>query len=400
MKLFMGTSKNLIFYPKNILKPLLRTQYLRNKVFRSSLMIYFVFLQVIFLNLIGCVNQSKLDDQIKIISQNNEHEPLLYSELASVLENKTSFTGDFILSNKSLNDIKLELKMIGCGCLSLQKEGQPFCIGESFVIPSGKSVSISMTMQMPLYPGQNEYSAIFSAVNQDIPRVLEISMKCPVIENISVTPKIVQVEFDQNNINDRSFSVILTRASHDPSVLKLPPDTSKLPNYISLKNISAHTDMKEIVSGIWQKEWRLDFKVNKPDEMKRQETPILISFSFPNDQAAVSEEFSLILTKTYGIDYPARVEFPDTLVHKKKSRVFSIQSASILAFAIKSISCDNPCFTILQNSKNDKSEQHWIETIFEPKTTGENHSKLIIETTHPDAERLEIELVGTGYSNN
>jgi hypothetical protein len=134
--------------------------------------------------------------------------------------------------------------------------------------------------------------------------------------------------------------------------------------------------------------------------MKRQETPILISLSFPHDQETVSEEFSLILTKTYGIDYPARVDFPETLVHEKKSRVFSIQSASNVAFEIKSVSCDNPCFTLLQNSKNDKSEQHWLEAVFEPKATGENHSKLIIKTTHLDAERLEIELVGTGYSNN
>jgi hypothetical protein len=362
--------------------------------------IYFVFLQVVFLNLVGCTNQSKLVNPIKIIPQNNEHKPLLYSELSSVLENETSFTGNFILSNTSLSDVKLELKVIGCGCLSLQKEGQPFCIGDNFVIPSGQSVSISTTMRMPLRPGQNEYSATFVIEYQDVQSVLEISMKCPIIENISITPKIVQVEFDQNNVAHRSFSVILTHASHDQSVLKSPPNMSTLPNYVSLKNISVNADMKEIASEIWQKEWRLDFNVNKPDEMKRQETPILIGLSFPNDQMAVSEEFSLILTKTYGIDYPARVDFPDTLVNKKKSRVFSIQSASILAFAIKSVSCNNPCFTILQNSKNDQSEQHWIEVIFEPKATGENHSKLIIETTHPDAERLEIELVGTGYSNN
>jgi hypothetical protein len=158
--------------------------------------------------------------------------------------------------------------------------------------------------------------------------------------------------------------------------------------------------MTEIVSGIWQKEWRLDFNVNKPDEMRKQEAPILIGLSFPNDQTAVSEEFALILTKTYGIDYPTRIDFPDTLINKKKSRVFSIQSASILAFTIQSVSCDNPCFTILQNSKNDKLEQHWIEAFFEPKTTGENRSKLIIETTHPNAKRLEIELVGTGYFDN
>ncbi|MDR0610308.1 MAG: hypothetical protein LBG58_09385 [Planctomycetaceae bacterium] len=362
--------------------------------------IYFIFLQFLFLNLAGCTGQSKLDNQIKIIPQNNEHKPLLYSELSSVLENETLFTGNFILSNKSLNDVKIELKDIGCGCLSLQKERQPFCIGDSFVIPSGKSVSISMTMKMPLRSGQNEYSAILTVEYQKIQSVLEISMKCPIIENISVTPKIVQVEFDKNNVVNRSFSVILAHASHDQSVLKSPPNISKLPNYVSLKNISVHTDMKEVVSGIWQKEWCLNFNVNKPDEMKKQEAPILIGFSFPNDPTAVSEEFSLILTKTYGIDYPARVDFPDTVVNEKKSRVFSIQSASSLAFTIKSISCNNLYFTILQNSKSDKSEQHWIEAIFEPKTTGENHSKLIIETTHPDAKHLEIELVGIGYANN
>jgi hypothetical protein len=205
------------------------------------------------------MNQSKFGNPIKVVSQNNEHKPLLYSELSSVLEKETSFTGDFTLSNQSLNDVKVELKLTGCGCLSLQKEGQPLDIGESFVIPGGQSVSISMTMQMPFHPGQNEYGALFAVEDQERQSLLEISMKCPVIENIFVTPKIVQVEFDKNNVAYRSFSVILAHASHDQSILKSPPNTSKLPDYVSLKKVSAHTDRKEIVSGIWQKEWRLDW---------------------------------------------------------------------------------------------------------------------------------------------
>jgi hypothetical protein len=79
---------------------------------------------------------------------------------------------------------------------------------------------------------------MFAVEYQDRQSVIEISMKCPIIENISVTPKIVQVEFDKNSITHRSFSVILTHASHDQSVLKSPPNTSKLPNDVSLKNIS------------------------------------------------------------------------------------------------------------------------------------------------------------------
>jgi hypothetical protein len=343
----------------------------------------------------GC-SDLKSGVPIRIVATNNIHKPILYSEIESVFDNEESFSGDFVFHNESLEDITLELKMTSCGCLSLMKDALMLKEGDCFTILGGQKISVSMKMYLPRYPGKNEYGAIFIAKYKEQECSLEIVMQCQVIEDISLDPKIVQLKFDRNAPNDRSFSIFVCRASYDKSILKMPPSVANLPDFVLLQKTAICSSAKKIDSGIWQKEWQFDFKVQYPPNMGIMEPPCLIMFQTSD----FSAKASLILTQTYGVNSPQQIDFPDTKLTEKRTRVFSLQSADGSAFEIKSFSCNHSSFSVLYNDNANKTKQHWIEAVFEPKSTGESHSKLIIETTHPDAERLEIELVGTGYSNN
>jgi hypothetical protein len=289
------------------------------------------------------------------------------------------------------------LKDISCGCLSIRKDGQSLKGGDMFSISGGETVLVSMEMHLPMYAGKNEYGAMFIAENNGLEHNVEIVMSCPVIGDISIDPKITQLAFERDDTINQQFSVFLTRASHDKSALDSMPSVGKLPKHITLQRTSIYSNAKETVPGIWQKEWQFDFNVARPDEMAMLEAPLSIDFS----ATGRSVGFSIILTKTYGIDYPKQVDFSDAKPGETKTRVFSLQSASDMAFEIKSVSCNNNSyFTVSANQVSGKSKQHWIEVAFTPQSVGENVATLSIETSHPDSNQVVIELNGTCFSDN
>jgi hypothetical protein len=338
----------------------------------------------------GCAG---LDLPVEISATNNEHKPLLYSELDDVTATETSFTGEFVFQNKSPESLPLRLKTTSCGCLSLQREGQELKQGDILTIPGKGRVAVSMTMQMPLHPGNNRYHALFVSEFQGRECETEIAMSCPIVDGMIIHPRTVQVSFDRDTATSKQFSVRTLRSSRNKNDLEPLPAHGGLPGHVALQKISVVSKPAMVAEGIWQKEWQLDFTVKPPEDMGLLVPPQPISLCAADKTA----DFSLVLAKNYGVDAPRQIDFPDTKLTEKRSRVFSLQSATDSTFTIRSMSCENPCFVVSASPGITDTEQHWVTIVFQPQTAGENRSALHIETTHSDSEHIHIELAGTAF---
>lgn len=348
-----------------------------------------------FLFAIGGCQGTESDFAIKIELTNNKHAVLLYDELSSL--NTTSFKSEFDFHNTSSETMELQLKITSCGCLSLHHEGQSLHEGNSFLVLPGKTKSVIMEMQYPSYPGKNENKAYFTTKSQRLDFVTEISMSCPVLEDISVAPKIVPLSFDRNEVS-REFSIYLTRNSRDKSSLRGKPLLHNAPKFLSLKKNSVQFYEKEIEKELWQKQWCLDFVVKLPVESEFPKTPQFVSLVFEDTPVPSSIDFSVILSKNYGISFPRNISFPDTRLSETRTRSFSIQSAKNQSFTIKSVLCDNPCFSIVAPKQSQELKQHWFEVKFSPTTIGENKGVIIIATSDVDFQKIEIDLDGVAFS--
>ena len=321
----------------------------------------------------------------------------MYSELALIEEKKGSFTGDFVFYNSSSELILVELKVTSCGCLSLQYEGRPLHVGDSFSILPGKTESVSMEMQYPRFPGKNEYKANFTTKYQGKDHIVEINMACPVFEDISIDPRIVQLNFDRSSVTSRNFSVLLVRTSREKSDLLGKPYLHNAPDFLALTKSSVRSYETEFEKGLWQKEWLLEFDVKFPAEKEMPKVPQSVSLAF-DGVSSHSVDFTLILSKTYGVIFPRTITFPDTRLSESRMRSISIQSAAKQPFAVKSASSDHSSFSIITPVPSNELKQHWIEVEFVPKTLGENRGTLTLVTSHADSEEIEIDVEGIAFS--
>jgi hypothetical protein len=324
-----------------------------------------------------------------VTATNNNHRPILFSELSDITASEHSFTGNFVFQNISSSPLQIELKITNCGCLSLKKDEQALKQGGSFTIPAKEKVTLSMTMQMPHYPGKNQYGATFTVHCEDQEFEQEIFMACPVYDDIVLDIQTVQVSFDRNTVSD-SFSICLTRSAHEKSELSISPAAKNLPSHVTLKKVTETAKAQMVAEGIWQKEWRIDFVVKIPKDSEISPLPQPMTLTLGKETA----EWVLIIMKSYGVDAPKNVDFPDTFVTKKRSFVFSLQSATDMPFAIESAACDDSNFSVLMKQNEGIIKQHWIEVVFQPTTEGEHKAVLFLKTSHADAEAININLQG------
>ncbi len=342
----------------------------------------------------GCGKEESPPIHVK--ATNAEHDVVLLSELPSLSESEQMFAGDFLLTNISPKKITLELDMTSCGCLSLRKDNQPLTERDRFTIAPNAQAVVSMETQIPVHPGLNRYEALFTYNDDSKERSLILAIQCPVLNDCFVFPSAVKINFDREAIVPKEFSIMLTQHSRDKSDLDKPPFLRDvLPSHVVKKKEIVFSPARETEKGVWQKIWRFDFAVMCPSDALAFSSPLRIGFA---SSVLPVAEFTLLVHKTFGVDAPRQLTFPETAVTKDYTRTISLQSADSVPFEIVSTSCDNDSFITL--GKHGIAKQHWIEISFVPRFVGGQKGRLILETTHPESKTIHIDLIGTAFSKD
>jgi hypothetical protein len=314
--------------------------------------------------------------------------------LLSEVKTSEPVRGVFAIRNHSDSRVVMRLERLSCGCsefLSLEL-GKSLNPNAEFSAEPNATHSVALTLQPTPRPILQSHSARISYV---VPRGehsdIELRLKLQVLADVEVSPPVLATTFASGSIEPVQKRLTCTFQTRGKPSRVLAPRFENVPPRVMLIN-TRHLGTASVVNDIWSDTWEAFFRLVPPgpthsDQSSQFTASMLVQYDGKNDVVV-----PITLTTRDGIQHiPAEINFGVVSAGKACRRKVLLSSLDATPFAVRAVGSTSPSVCVdNQETLSASSARHFLEVVCSALDAGAKSGSIVVETTHPQCERLRI----------
>lgn len=248
---------------------------------------------------------------------------------------------------------------------------------------------------MPTIAGSNGYMASFeaSAVDEGEPKSMVAELHVRSYADVVLQPDVLTHDFSNKDGASARLSFVVTRFGRGDKPEKVKPALIQLPPMVQVVAAQPRGAAAEIEPKIWRQSWNIDLAVRPDESLASVAAPhaILVRLAGPTGRTLAEVALPVLLRRVFGIEAPREVHMGIVPPGETRKKRLLVRASDGRPFKIARIRADSCAFEGSEIASRVASS-HWLEAVFSSKYAGDNRSRLVIETDHPDAPTVTVEL--------
>ncbi len=317
--------------------------------------------------------------------------------LEELVEGSRLLPVEFIIENRTPFDAQLDLIGRNCDCVAVveTRTDRQLNVGDRVQLPRDGTSGVEIQRRLKAEPGRQSAEALIRVRRSDgAERAVRLASEVHVLPKISVEPAEIRLcgpspDGARRSVPVRVIVIGRTANAAGDSTFRVEENVFGW----SLRSVVPQA-LEQLEPGLYRRSWglnlTLDTAVDQSTASQQTETELVLQRSVAlgrGDRIPIR----VIWAKTQSVVCPSSVHFGVVRRHEEQRRRVLLASRDGRPFQVIGQTSTDGSF-VMGAIESKAAPRHWLDILCIPKDPGRLVGRLVIQTDHPEAEKVTIDL--------